>query len=92
MPRRIAVERRLAFIVVLAAAGSAAHSQPPLVQPFVVTEPKAVQAAEMLCQEVQALAKLVTPCIDSGKGTPVECACRFPTQRGWVQRSAKAVK
>ena len=92
MLRLAALSLRLAFAAGLAAFGQAAHSQPGGVQPFVVTEPKAVQAAEALFQDVQALAKVVTPCVSTGKGTPVDCACRYPTQLSQVQRSAKELQ
>ena len=92
MLRFTAVLLRFSFAAGLAAVGQTAHSQPAGLQPFVVTEPMAVQAAEALFQEVQSLANLVTPCVSAGKGTPIECACRFATQLGKVQRSARAIQ
>ncbi len=92
MLRFTAVSLRFAFAAGLAAVGQTAHSQTAGVQPFVVTEAMAVQAAEALFQEVQSLTNLVTPCVASGKGTPIECACRFATQLGKVQRSARAIQ
>lgn len=76
----------------LVALASVSGGQPTAAQPFVVDEPKAVQAAESLFQDVQGLARLVTPCVDSGQGTPAQCACRFRAQLNQVQRSARSVE
>ena len=76
----------------LIAMASACLAQSPAAQPFVITDNKAVRTAESLFQDVQALAGLVTPCVESGKGTPVDCACRFRAQLTQVQGSARNVQ
>jgi hypothetical protein len=76
----------------LIAMASACLAQSPPPQPFIITDNKAVRTAEALFQEVQALAGLVTPCVESGKGTPVDCACRFQAQLSQLQVSARSVQ
>ena len=71
---------------------SACPAQSTASQPLVVTDSKAVRTAEALFQDVQALAGLVTPCVESGKGTPTECACRFQPQLSRIHRSARSVQ
>jgi hypothetical protein len=81
-----------AFTAAIAALAQGAWAQPYAPQPFVVTEPKAVQAAEALFQDVQSLAQLVGPCVAAATGTAVECVCRFPSELGRVQRSVRSVQ
>ena len=76
----------------LAAVAPACLSQATASQPFIITDNKAVRTAESLFQEVRSLADLVTPCVESGKGNPLECACRFQAQLSRVQMSARSVQ
>jgi hypothetical protein len=79
------------FSVAIATLPTISFAQPAVPPPVVITEPTAVLAAEGLFQDVQALAALVTPCVQSGQGKPGDCICRFPKQLAQVQRSARWV-
>lgn len=92
MHHRPALWFHLAAAILLAAAGPAVRSQSSSAQALVVTEPQAVQAAEMLFQEVQKVAKRVTPCVESRQGTPADCACRFPAELGQLQSAARRIQ
>lgn len=83
---------RTLLAVALAMFASASPAQTPVPQPFVIQDPQAVQAAEALFQDVQALAKLVTPCVESRQGTATECVCRFQPQLERVRRTATSVQ
>ena len=83
---------KIAVALALAAAGSVVRSESSAAQAFVITESQAVQAAEMLFQEVQEIGRRVTPCVESRQGTAVECACRFPAQLGQLQSTARSIQ
>ena len=89
---RATISAPIALAAAIAALASGVLAQSTAPRSFVVTEPKAVQAAEALFQDLQSLARLVTPCVESGKGTPVECVCRFPAELSRVQRSVRSVQ
>lgn len=80
----------LASLTLIAALPSAGQS--PVPAPYVLTDPKAVQTAEALFQDVQAIARQVTPCVERGAGTPAVCICRFPAELRRVQDSARAAR
>lgn len=74
----------------LATAQPAATPQVPA--PYVITDARAVHAAESLFQAVQALSAKVTPCVERGTGTPVACMCRSPAELKQVQDRLRAVR
>jgi hypothetical protein len=91
--------RHLLFFALGTAAALAAPlatAQPagtaPVPAPYVITDARAVQAAESLFQAVQALSAKVTPCVERGTGTPVACMCRAPAELRQVQDRLRAVR
>jgi hypothetical protein len=76
-----------------ATAGGAQTPTPrPVPAAYVIAEPRAVQAAESLFHEMQALSAKVTPCVERGAGTPARCICLFPGELRRVQARLRTVR
>jgi hypothetical protein len=84
----------LATLLALTAVGAYAQTAvpSPVPAPYVVTEARAVQAAESLFQDVQALGAKVTPCVNGSDGSPAACVCKFPAELKRVQDQLRSVR
>jgi hypothetical protein len=80
------------FTLLAGAFAFPAAAQPAAPAPFVITDAKAIEVAESLFRDIDAVSRRVTPCVESGAGTPITCVCRFPAELQRLRENLSRVR